>query len=248
MQERLQKILSQRGIASRRKAEEYIERGLVRVNGEVATLGQKADPATDEITVDGVVLQERRDMLYYVINKPVGVLTHPFGSTIGPSDGPREGDAPSVRDLLPSTLQGVLSPVGRLDKASCGLLLLTNDGVLVYRLTHPGFDHEKEYRVQVDSPISDTALQKLKNGMIILGEKTKPARVTRIGNREFTIALTEGKNRQIRRMCEKIERRVVQLERIRIVTLQDPALQPGQVRVLTASEVQALKKAVGIEV
>ncbi len=247
MLERLQKILSQRGIASRRKAEEYIERGLVKVNGVVATLGQKADPDTDTVTVDGAVLEERKHLLYYLIHKPVGVLTHPFGSTIGPAGPRREDDAPSVRDFLPEHLQGLLAPVGRLDKASSGLLIVTNDGVLSYRLTHPKFTHEKEYEVEVDSPISSGALEKLQNGMIILGEKTKPAHIVQIAPRKFRIALTEGKNRQIRRMCEKIDRRVVHLQRLRIVTLTDTRLKPGEVRQITPGELAALKKAVGME-
>src|SRR3989338_396042 len=148
MLERLQKILSARGVASRRKAEEYITRGLVKVNGVVATLGQKADPAVDKIEVAGEVLLERQEMLYYLMNKPVGVVTE----NIPGRDGGR-----SVRDLLPAHLQGKVFPVGRLDKDSSGLLLFTNDGVLAYRLTHPKFPHEKEYQVTVDRKITSGA-------------------------------------------------------------------------------------------
>ena len=152
MQERIQKILSARGVCSRRKAEEYIERGLVRVNGEVAQIGQKADPESDTIEVDGEVIAEREEMLYYVMHKPVDVLT----SNVEGGRGDRGGRGnrgveacSTVRDLLPTHLQGIVYPVGRLDKDSSSLLLFTNDGVLAYRLTHPKFDHEKEYEVRV---------------------------------------------------------------------------------------------------
>jgi pseudouridine synthase len=246
MLERIQKILSQRGIASRRKAEEYITRGLVKVNGVIATLGQKADAEHDRIEVDGNVLKEQREFLYVLLHKPVGMLTHPFGSMIGAKEK-RPGDDPSVRDLLPQELRGMVSTVGRLDKDSSGLLLLTNDGALAYRLTHPTFDHEKEYVVTVDRHIGDSALEKLKGGMIILGEKVKPARVRLLDDHTFSIALTEGKNRQIRRMCEKIGLRVQTLQRTRIVTLKDPKLTPGKWRKLTVNEVSALRTAVGLD-
>jgi pseudouridine synthase len=245
MLERIQKILSQRGIASRRKAEEYITRGLVKVNGVVAKLGDKADAATDVVEVDGAVLEEQKDFHYILVHKPVGVLTHPLGPMIGVTTK-RPGDDPSVRDLLPMELRGAVSTVGRLDKDSSGLLLLTNDGALAYRLTHPKFDHEKEYRVMVDRRASDEALQQLCDGMSILGERTKPADVRRIDDRTFTITLTEGRNRQIRRMCEKLGLRVERLQRTRIMTLRDTVLQPGKWRKLSAGEVRELRKAVGL--
>lgn len=237
MHERLQKILSARGIASRRKAEEYIERGLVTVNGIVAKIGDKADPRVDRIEVDGQVLQERQEMLYYVLNKPVGVVT----------TNATHAKQKTVKDLIPKALQHTIVPIGRLDKDSSGLLLLSNDGVLAYRLTHPKFFHEKEYDVTVDRHIPDSALEKLSAGMIILGERTKPAQIRRIDDGTFRIAITEGKNRQIRRMCEKVGRRVVRLHRVRIVTLTDDRLTDGALRPLTAKEVAVLKEAVGMK-
>lgn len=230
MQERLQKILSARGICSRRKAEEYIEAGLVKVNGEVATLGQKADPETDNIEVDGQVLEDRKEMLYYILNKPVGIVT----------TNADHADQQTVRDLLPKELQGKIYPVGRLDKETSGLLLLTNDGVLAYRLTHPKFDHEKEYEVVVENEVKDGQLKKLEQGMTISGEKTKPAKVIRLENDKFTIALTEGKNRQIRRMCQKVGAPVKHLQRIRIMTLSDPSLTEGELRQLSEDEQKQL--------
>ncbi|MDD4287862.1 MAG: pseudouridine synthase [Candidatus Peribacteraceae bacterium] len=268
MQERLQKILSARGIASRRKAEEYITQGLVKVNGKVATLGQKADPEVDSIEVDGKVIEARKEMLYYLMNKPRGVVTTNIESNKGSEGNKRnkgmrgmKGERssfississlssahdPTIRDLLPQHLRGRVFPIGRLDKDSEGLLLLSNDGVLAYRLTHPKFDHEKEYEVTVEQPIMEGALDKMRKGMIILGEKTKPAIAQKIGPKTFTIALTEGKNRQIRRMCEKVGNLVVTLRRVRIMTIRDSQLSAGQMRPLTSGERARLLAAVGL--
>ncbi|TSC58732.1 MAG: 23S rRNA pseudouridine synthase [Candidatus Peregrinibacteria bacterium Greene0416_19] len=240
MQERLQKILSARGIASRRKAEEYILRGLVKVNGQAATLGQKADPDVDTIEVDGQVLRERQKMLYYLMYKPVGVETTNVERTGKPI-------VRTIRDLLPPELRGKVFPVGRLDKDSEGLLLLTNDGALAYRLTHPKFDHEKEYEVEVADPVFEGQLRKMREGMTISGEKTKAASVGKTGEKKFTIALTEGKNRQIRRMCQKVGNPVVSLKRVRIMTLADSSLAAGHIRELDAGERMSLLRAVGIE-
>ena len=243
MLERLQKILSARGIASRRKAEEYITQGLVKVNGVRASLGQKADPEADIIEVDGKVLQARKEMRYYLMNKPTGVVTSnierhaPGTSTLKDR---------TTRDLLPKSLQGNVFPIGRLDKESAGLLLLSNDGVLAYRLTHPKFDHEKEYAVTVEQPITEGALDKMRRGMTIKGEKTKRALVRKVGTHTFTIAITEGKNRQIRRMCQKVGNPVVALKRVRIMTLCDARLQLGQIRPLTDAERTQLLASVGL--
>jgi len=256
MLERLQKILSARGIASRRKAEEYILAGLVTVNGKPAILGQKADPETDRIEVDGKVLEARREMLYYLMNKPRGVITTNVTCDSlarcsmsaykrATSNQPTSNET-SVRELLPRNLQGKVFPVGRLDKDSDGLLLLTNDGVLAYRLTHPKFDHEKEYEVTVTQPITEGALDKLRRGMTLSGERTKPATVRKIAPRTFIIALTEGRNRQIRRMCQKVGNPVVMLKRVRIMTLSDRKLGTGQIRPLTAVERSELLGSIGL--
>lgn len=264
MKERLQKILSARGIASRRKAEEYIEAGLVKVNGVVAKIGDKADPEIDDIVVDGKVIEERKEMLYYLLYKPAGVVTsnvekwpedakkltegqkRAIKKRAGNTSVPQPLRDKTVRDLLPKDLQGKIYPVGRLDKESEGLLLLTNDGPLVYRLTHPKFDHEKEYEVTVNNPLSDTDLQKMAEGMIIKGEKTKPAYIEKINTSSFAITLTEGKNRQIRRMCEKVGYRVIRLARVRIMTLSDAKMKAGDLRPLTMPERVAILTAVGI--
>ncbi len=257
MQERLQKILSARGIASRRKAEEYIQAGLVKVNGEVAILGQKADPEKDQIQVDGRVLQDRVEMLYYVMNKPVGVETTNVDRNnrrqekndsleIATKMQSSEPVAPSVRDILPPELQGKIFPVGRLDKDSSGLLLFTNDGVLAYRLTHPSFQHEKEYEVLLDRPIIPLACKKIEEGFEMDGHMTKPLQCMRIGPSLIRIILTEGKNRQIRRMCQHVGFTVRSLKRIRIMTLMDDRLPAGHIRMLKSGEKKDLLRSVGL--
>ncbi len=237
VQERLQKILSARGIASRRKAEEYILAGLVTVNGKKAELGQKADPEVDTIEVDGKVMQERAEMQYYLLYKPVGVES---------TNVPGTREAPTVRDILPSNLQGKLYPVGRLDKDSEGLLLMTNDGPMSYRLTHPKFEHEKEYEVTLKDEVKEGALDKIRNGVMLDDVKTKPTIIQRMGPNVIRISLTEGRNRQIRRMCSKVGSEVVKLVRVRITTLSDATLKPGKLRPLTATEKAQLLGSIGL--
>jgi 23S rRNA pseudouridine2605 synthase/23S rRNA pseudouridine2604 synthase len=251
MQERIQKILSARGIASRRKAEEYIKQGLVLVNGEPAVLGQKADPEVDSIEVKGEVVEARKEMLYYVMNKPRGVVTtnvvpHPPAPGTKRSPRAEKEGVPTVRDLLPENLRGKIYPIGRLDKDSEGLLLFTNDGVLAYRLTHPKFDHEKEYEVTTERPMTGGQVEKLEEGMKIAGEKLKPAVVKKFAGAKMSIVLTEGRNRQIRRMCQKVGNPVKTLKRVRIMTLTDPLLKEGRIRLLTAQEKTALLASVGL--
>ena len=238
MLERLQKILSAQGIASRRKAEEYITAGLVKVNGIKAILGQKADPETDKIEVDGKILKDRLEMLYYVMNKPVGVETTNVEKATQ--------ESPSVRDILPPALRGKIFPVGRLDKDSWGLLLFTNDGVLAYRLTHPSFSHEKEYEVTLDRPIIPLACKKIEEGFEMDGHRTKPLKCSKVAPNILRITLTEGKNRQIRRMCQHVGFTVVGLQRMRIMTLTDNRLQAGKIRALTEAEKTGLLRSVGL--
>lgn len=240
MLQRLQKILSERGIASRRKAEEYITQGLVTVNGKKATLGDKADPAFDRVEVDGKVLSDRAKMLYYVMNKPVGVETTNV-------DRGEQTATTSVRDILPASLRGKIFPVGRLDKDSSGLLLFTNDGVLSYRLTHPSFHHEKEYEVETDRPIAPVTLRKIEEGFELDGRMTKPLTCTKVGPRTVRVTLTEGRNRQIRRMFQFTGYTVKALRRVRIMTLTDPTLAFGAVRTLTDEEKAGLLRSVELQ-
>lgn len=263
MQERLQKILSARGICSRRKAEEYVTAGLVRVNGTIAKLGDKADASLDQIEVDGQILSDRAHMLYYVLEKPVGYECTNVDSAAlkrlskkKQVHSPQEvgekitsihsSRSPSVRDLLPSYLQGKIFPVGRLDKDSEGLLLFTNDGVLSYRLTHPKFHHEKEYDVTVDRTIEPLALRKIAEGFMLDGSMTKPIQCSKVASSRARVILTEGRNRQIRRMFQAVGYTVKRLRRVRIMTLRDDSLKAGSLRALTEGEKKKLLQSVGL--
>lgn len=252
MQERLQKILAHHGIASRRHAEEWISAGRVTVNGVKAELGQKADPEIDQIAVDGKPLKASAEKVYYLMHKPVGYVTTNLDEETWKERGVSQRATThtphriekTVRELLPKELRGKIVSVGRLDKESSGLLLFTNDGDLAYRLTHPKFSHEREYLVELEAPITYGALEKLENGVLLDGSKTKPARIEHLGERRYSIALTEGRYHQVRRMFSKVGSKVASLERVRIATLTDDTLLPGQLRPLTPSEIAALRAAV----
>lgn len=221
---RLQKYLSAAGACSRRHGETYILQGRVRVNGRVVdTLGTQVDPDNDRVQLDGRPVSIRKEHVYIALNKPKGYVTscsHP-GESI-------------VMDLI--DLPQRLYPVGRLDKDSTGLLLLTNDGRLHHRLSHPSFDHEKEYEVTVERPILDQVLEQLGAGISLKGTKTRPAAVKRLTGRRFRMVLKEGRNRQIRRMVRKMGYRVVRLKRIRIANIRLGNLPIGAYRHLTARE------------
>lgn len=229
---RLQKWLASAGVCSRRKGEVLIQAGRVAVNGQVVTeLGTKIDPAADRVAVDGVPVAAAQEALVYIIvNKPRGVVT----------SCEQEG-VPVVVDLV--TCDARIYPVGRLDKDSTGLVLLTNDGRLHHGLLHPSFDHEKEYEVTVARPIPDGALHSMAAGMPLMGTKTRPAMVKRRSERRFQITLKEGKNRQIRRMVRKVGHHVVALKRVRMASIRLGKLKEGQWRHLTDREVERLLQA-----
>ena len=225
---RLQKFLSKAGICSRRKGEEYIKAGFIRVNNAVVTeLGTKVDPFNDRVEFKGKVVLPKSELLYIALNKPKGYVT----SCSQPGEK-------IVLDLI--DIPQRVYPVGRLDKNSTGLLILTNDGNLHHRLLHPSFDHEKEYDVTVSEPITDGALAKLADGMPMMGTKTRPARVTRISSRRFRIVLREGKNRQIRRMVRKAGNHVTRLRRLRVSKIRLKRLEEGVWRYLTEKEIKSL--------
>ncbi len=228
---RLQRFLSGAGICSRRKGEEYIKAGWVKVNGKIVTeLGVKIDPERDLVEVDSDAIRSDTASIYIALNKPRGYVSscHQPGEKI-------------VLDLL--DISERVYPIGRLDKDSTGLLLLTNDGQLHHRLSHPSFKHEKEYIVSVAKPLPQGALRKLANGLPMMGTRTRPARVKRVSARRFCIVLQEGKNRQIRRMVRKVGNQVVALKRIRIANIQLGNLPSGRWRHLTQKERENLLKA-----
>ena len=228
---RLQKYLSTAGVCSRRKGEELIQNGRVTVNGIVVSkLGTKIDPDKERVEVDGKTIQVNHKLIYIAFNKPKDYVTschHPGEKT--------------VLDLL--NIPNRVYPVGRLDKDSTGLLILTNDGRLHHHLSHPSFDHEKEYEITVAKPIPVGALQHMAKGLPMMEVKTRPARIKRISARCFRMILQEGKNRQIRRMVRKVGNQVTKLKRIRIASVKLGTLPEGAWRHLTRKEVDRLLKA-----
>jgi 23S rRNA pseudouridine2605 synthase len=234
MKERLQKILARAGYGSRRSCEELITSGRVRVYGEVAGLGDKADAAIDQITLDGRPVKGAEELIYVALYKPRGVI-----STV--SD---PGMRIAVRDLVP--LEGTLYPVGRLDFDSEGLILMTNDGDLANKLTHPRYEHEKEYRVLVATQPDGDQLAKWRRGLVLEdGHKTAPASVhieSKYGKGAWlNVVLKEGYKRQIREMGKATGLPVVRIIRVRIGELRLGNLRPKEWRHLTAQEVTALK-------
>jgi 23S rRNA pseudouridine2605 synthase len=238
---RLQKILSAAGIASRRAAEALILDGRVSVNGAtIVELGTKADPARDDIRVDGQRVRAASRHRYILLNKPRGYMTT--------RKDPEH--RPTVLDLLPEVREYIY-PVGRLDYDSEGLLLLTNDGDLAARLLHPSHEVEREYHARVRGVPGRDAIERLRRGVLIEGRKTAPAAVrlvdTGLGTREdqalLSIALHEGRTRQVRDMCEAVGHPVVRLRRVRFGPIADGALRVGAHRDLTPREVAMLRQA-----
>ena len=227
---RLVKFLAHGGVASRRKAEEIIAKGLVTVGGEVVT-----DPARDvgdgdDVRVNGKpVVVEGREV--WVVNKPAGVV----------STAREPGSRPAVVDLVGTTAR--LYPVGRLDADSTGLLLLTNDGELANRLTHPRYEVPKTYRARLNKPIADRDLGRLRKGVELEEGSTGPAEVRRLGKQEIEMTLREGRNRQVRRMLEAVGNEVVSLRRIAFGPLRLGDLPVGKVRRLSDSEIAELRDA-----
>jgi 23S rRNA pseudouridine2605 synthase len=235
---RLQKILSQAGVASRRAAEKLIAEGRVTVNGKtILEMGVKADPAADDIRVDGRRVKGAERLRYILLYKPKGYVTTR-------SDPERRR---TVIDLLTGVREYVY-PVGRLDYDSEGLLLLTNDGDLAARLTHPRHGVERTYEARVAGIPDDHALDRLRKGIPLDGHRTLPASVVLVPPRRRTddavllLTIREGRNRQVRRMCEAVGHPVQSLKRTRIGPIQDRRIRPGQFRELTALEVEKLKK------
>jgi 23S rRNA pseudouridine2605 synthase len=226
--ERLQKVLARRGYASRRVCEQLIEAGRVTVNGEIANLGRRIDPDHDRVEVDGVPVPVRSGLVYYLLNKPAGTV-----STARDTHG-----RPTVVELVPAEPRVV--PVGRLDADTEGLLLLTNDGDLTYRLTHPSFGVDKEYLAWVEGHPSPGVLRRLRHGIELEDGPSAPAKVGQPRPGLLRLTIHEGRNRQVRRMCDAVGHPVRRLVRVRIGPVRDDRLPPGAWRPLTDDEVRAL--------
>ena len=229
MAERLQKILSQYGVASRRQAEDMIDQGRVTVNGVTATLGQNADPEKDQIAVDGAVLETAPRAVCYMLNKPRGYVT-----TLQDEKGRK-----NVADLMADCGQRVY-PVGRLDLNSEGLLLMTNDGDLTNSLTHPKGEIHKVYHVWCNG-FTEGALKTLTSSIVINGKKTVPAKVRVLSQNMLECTLNEGRNRQIRRLCEAAGVTVTRLKRVQEGPLHLGELPVGKWRKLSEEELSGLK-------
>jgi 23S rRNA pseudouridine2605 synthase len=229
--ERLQKVLARAGLGSRRACEELIEAGRVTVNGSVAELGRRVDVEHDELAVDSIPLSVKSGLVYYLLNKPAGVVT-----TASDPQG-----RPTVVELVPPDPR--VFPVGRLDVDTEGLLILTNDGELANHLTHPRYGVDKEYFAVVEGTPSAGALRRLRQGVELEDGRTAPARASLVPPSGLRITIHEGRKRQVRRMCDAIGHPVLRLVRTRIGPITDRRLGPGVWRMLTAGEVRALEGA-----
>lgn len=223
---RLNKYISETGACSRREADKWIEAGRVTCNGVPAALGTQVAPG-DDVRVDGVLVGRKKKQIYLALNKPTGITctteTHVPGNIIDLVGHPER-----------------IFPIGRLDKDSEGLILLTNNGDIVNEILRSENNHEKEYIVTVERPITDLSLTMMADGVKIMGEVTKPCKVARIDRKTFRMIITQGLNRQIRRMCSALGYRAQRLQRVRIINIDLGALAVGEWRELTESEVAGL--------
>ncbi len=229
---RINRYLYLTGLCSRRAADKLIDKGEVRINDKLAVLGQKVQEG-DTVTLGKDAKAMPGTYKYYLYNKPVGVVSH----------NPQLGEKSATVD---ARLAKEFAPVGRLDKASEGLMLLTNDGRIVNKLLHPDFAHEREYQVKLDKPIKNHDIKLLSQGVDIEGYRTLPAEVTKITDYEIVLILTEGKKHQIRRMCAALGYQVMSLKRISIMHLTLEGLSDSQARELTQSEKDKLFKKIGM--
>ena len=229
--ERLQKVLARVGLASRRASEELIMKGRVTVNGEVAELGRRVDIAQDRVEVDGTPIPIAPGLVHLLLNKPRGVVST--------ADDPQ--GRPTVVSLVPAEPR--VFPVGRLDQDTEGLLILTNDGELTHRLTHPRYGVDKEYLAHVQGRPSRGVLRRLREGVELSDGVTAPAEASLVAPNLLRLVIHEGRNRQVRRMCEAVGHPVERLVRTRIGPLTDRRLKPGSWRALTVDEVLELERA-----
>jgi pseudouridine synthase len=232
MKIRLNKFLAKKGIASRRKSDDLIAAGKIKVNGIIVKeLGTKVDSEKDKIEVDEKFLAEKPELVYFVLNKPLGFVC---------SNSPTANEKQIVIDLLPTNPR--IFPIGRLDKMTTGLLILTNDGNLSYRLTHPSFECEKEYEVELAEDLTAERMRKIEAGVKLERQATQPTSVKALSERKARIILREGKNRQVRKVFGKVGCEVVSLKRVRVKNLELGNLAVGKFRELTKNEIEDLRK------
>lgn len=229
MEVRLNKYISDSGFCSRREADRFIENGSVRINGRVAQMGMKVQSG-DVVKVNGTPIEGDNETVYIALNKPVGVVS---------TTDSTEPD--NIVDYVNYPTR--IFNIGRLDKPSEGLILLTNDGDIVNKILRASNNHEKEYEVMVDKPINEDFITKMAGGIPILGTTTKKCKVTQEGANRFRIILTQGLNRQIRRMCEYLGYEVIKLKRVRIMNISIAKLPVGQWRFLNETEIEVLNRA-----
>ena len=223
---RLNKFIAETGVCSRREADKWIEAGRVMCNGVLATLGTQVN-AGDEVRVDGELVGAKKKQIYIALNKPIGIICT---------------TEPDIEDNIVEFIghRERIFPVGRLDRESEGLILLTNDGDIVNEILRSENNHEKEYLVTLDRAITDLSLSMMAGGVKIMGQMTKPSKVSRLGQNAFRIILTQGLNRQIRRMCSALGYKVQGLKRVRIMNVKLGNLETGKWRYLTESELAGL--------
>lgn len=229
----INRFLALAHICSRRAADSFIKNKKVKINGEFANLGDRVNP-DDEVTIDPSIELITKSYQYWLYHKPVGIVSH----------NPKEGEK-GIEDVFKQTVP--LSPVGRLDKASEGLMLLTNDGRIINRISSPDVAHEKEYHVWVDKVFKNTAKNRMEKGVNIEGYMTQPAKVKKITDYSFSLTLTEGKKHQIRRMCAALGYQVQRLKRVRIMDLHLGQIPSGTGRKLTPQEYNKLMSSIGLK-
>jgi len=227
---RINKYLAKQGVATRRAADDLIAKKKVLINGRIAVLGDKVSE-TDKVELAGTIPAQNN--LYYAYNKPVGIITH------SPQVGERD-----IRQSVP--MDGVF-PVGRLDKDSSGLIILTNDGRVTDRLLNPDYDHDKEYQVRVTENLREGFKKAMEAGVDIEGYLTAPCKVRKTGPRSFNVTLTEGKKHQIRRMVAALHNQVVDLERVRILNIRLENLKPGAWRPIAGDELKTFLTQIGMK-
>lgn len=227
---RINKHMADIGLSSRREADELIAKGLVMVNGKKALQGMQINPLLDKVELKG----NKRSLVYYAYNKPIGIVT--------------TGAQGDEEDILGTTnFRTPVFPIGRLDKDSHGLIIMTNDRRITHRLLDPKFEHEKEYRVTLAKGITQKFINKLEHGMIVDGVRTKSTKITREGDNSFRIILKEGRNRQIRKMVEAANDQVTDLVRLRIEHIKLDNLQTGAYRNLNGEEIKSLLEKLGLK-